>query len=261
MNPMAHTTHIRPALRVLAAVLPLAALLSVVLASANDAGAARTNASKLGNAKGKVKASCPKTPCEAVGSVTGYQKQAAGRSGIFKVPAAAKIVAWSVDVSKPSTAQESFFGSFYEHEKLGTDPYARLAVIRRKKNKDGRFKLTGQSPKVELSDHLGSRPLFALRRPMKVAKGDVVAITVPTWAPVFDVNLSNRNTWVASRPDDKCSGEANIKAGRPQQKLKSLRRYGCTYSTARLAYWAYYVPNEQPEEPKKGDGKKGDGKN
>ena len=80
----------------------------------------------------------------------------------------------------------------------------------------------------------------------------MIGITVPTWAPIFAVGLSERNAWLASRSKTKCSGVDNIQAGRPHQELKSLRTYGCTYTTARLAYWAYYVPNEPPaDEPKK----------
>lgn len=229
-----------------------AALIAAAAVFGGSASAARTEASVIGKTKNNVQASCPKTPCEAIGSVTGFQKQAGGRLGIFKLPAPGKIVAWSADVSKPSKDQINFFGSFYEHEKLGTDPFARLAVLRRKEKKGGRFKLVKQSPKVELTDHLGSRPIFTLNRPLAAAKGDVIGITVPTWAPVFAVGLSERNSWVASRSKQKCSGVDNIKAGRPHQELKSLRRYGCTYTTARLAYWAYYVAKEEPKkEPKK----------
>lgn len=232
-------------MRAIAAAAGLAALLALVIALGGSASAARTEATKLGTAKGKVKASCPKTPCEAVGSVTGFQKQAAGRRGLFKMPVPGKIVAWSVDVAKPSSEQISFFGSFYEHDKLGTDPFARLAVLRRKPKKGGRFKLQKHSPKVQLTSHLGSRPIFAMRRPLGAVKGDVIAITVPTWAPIFDVGLSDRNVWVASRSKEKCSGVENIKSGRPHQKKGSLRRFGCTYTTARLTYWAYFVPNKK----------------
>lgn len=237
--------------------IPGATLLAVLIAAAvalgGSASAARTEASILGATKQKVQASCPRTPCEAIGSVTGFQKQAGGKNGVFKIPAAGKLVAWSADVSKPSNDQISFFGSFYEHEKLGTDPFARIAVLRRKADKGGRFKLVKQSPKVELTDLMGSRPIITLNRPLTAHKGDVVAITVPTWAPVFAVGLSERNAWVASRSKKKCTGVDNIKASRPHQELKSLRRYGCTYTTARLAYWAYYVANEPPKKPKNED--------
>jgi hypothetical protein len=243
--------------RILTALVLTGSLIAMAAVLGGSASAARTEASVLGKTKQNVQASCPKTPCEAIGSVTGFQKQAGGKLGVFKMPAPGKIVAWSVDVSKPSNEQMNFFGSFYEHEKLGTDPFARLAVLRRKPKKGGRFKLVKQSPKVELSDHLGSRPIITLNRPLAAAKRDVIGITVPTWAPIFGVDMSERNSWVASRSKEKCSGVDNIKAGRPHQELKSLRRYGCTYTTARLAYWAYYVGKEEPADKKKT--KKGDG--
>lgn len=246
---MGKQTAIDTTARRLPVLIGAAALLVALVASlGGTASAKRTEAERLGNAKGKVRSSCPKDPCEAIGSVTGFQKQAAGRRGVFKMPYDGKVIAWSIDVSKPTDAQTDFFGTFYEHDKLGRDPYARLAVLRKKKKK---FKLRGQSPKIDLDPHLGQRPIITLNRPLKAAKGDVIAVTVPTWAPIFDVGLSGRNAWVASRSKDKCSGVDNIKQSRAHQKLKSERRYGCTYTTARLVYWGYIHPNEPAEEPKK----------
>jgi len=90
---------------------------------------------------------------------------------------------------------------------------------------------------------LGSRQTFTLNQPLNMRKGEFLALTIPTWAPAFAVNLSsNTNVWRSSRLAGQCSGTGNIKAGKPQQKVHSVRSYGCDYKTARLLYWGYYVP-------------------
>ena len=35
-----------------------------------------------------------------------------------------------------------------------------------------------------------------------------------------------------------------LAASKAQQKVGSTRPYGCTYSAARLLYWAYFVPSK-----------------
>jgi hypothetical protein len=166
------------------------------------------------------------------------------------MPVDGKLVAWSVHVAKTVSEQSNFFSDLFEHKKLGTDPFARIAVLRRKQKKAGRFKLRKQSPGIDLSSHAGSRVIFTLRKPLNAAKGDVIALTVPTWAAVLDVDVPRGNHWVASRVGN-CNSENpdTVAASRPQQKVGSLRSYGCAY-TARLTYWAYYVPKQAQKERK-----------
>jgi hypothetical protein len=73
-------------------------------------------------------------------------------------------------------------------------------------------------------------------------KGDVLALTVPTWASSFATGLRPRDhQWLASRKRGKCSGNANIKNGSPHQKVDTVRQYGCAYDLDRLLYWGYFV--------------------
>ena len=96
---------------------------------------------------------------------------------------------------------------------------------------------------VQLGSVLGTRQTFTLNQPLKMRKGEFLALTIPTWAPAFAVNLGSKtNVWRSSRVAGKCSGTGNIKAGKPQQKVHSVHSYGCDYRTARLLYWGYYVP-------------------
>jgi hypothetical protein len=229
------------ALRLLAALALVAALLiAAMLAGSVEPAGARV-AKTLGNTARTPSPSCPGNPCEAVGRVTGFQLSADGHRGPFKARQDGTLVAWALDLSNPDDEQTDFFGDFYSSDEFGTKPTARISVLKRG---DGRkYKLKRQSPVVELSSALGSRQVFTLTDPLRINQGEFLALTLPTWAPSFAVNLSGKgNVWRASRGKKKCEGTSNIKQSKPLQKVNSERRFGCDYKTARLLYWGYYVP-------------------
>lgn len=239
----------------IALVLMLALCSLVVLQGAGSAGAAK--AKVLGATKQTPEASCPGDPCEAVGSVTGFQQRVTGEKGLFKVPETGHVVAWSVKLSKPDKDQRAFFGDFYRDNEFGTAPAARLAILKPKG--ESQFKLKKQSPAVDLGSELAATPLLTLRRPLKVRRGDIVGLTIPTWLPNFAVEQSRENSWRASRSPEKCTGEADIRDSRAHTEVGQTRRYGCTYNTARLLYWAYFVPAGGDGDGDGADGRGGDG--
>ena len=230
--------------RALALLAGAAAAFAVVLfatAFANAQGGGGGDAEHIGNTEDTPKPSCPKDPCQAIGSVTGFQVNAKGEKALMEVPQDGELVAWSARISKPKSSQREFFGKFYKDKKLGTDPTARIAVL--KPPKDGNeYTLKAQGPIVELKDDLGTKPLYTLDDPIPIKEGDIIALTVPTWIPNFAVNLSNKNSWRASRDKGECEDSNDIKKGQPHMKVGSKREYGCVYRQARILYTANYVP-------------------
>jgi hypothetical protein len=221
-------------------VLLFAALCAAVVAAVVVSSAGARNAKVLGKTRHTPDPACPKTPCEAVGSVTGFQTVADGEKRPFRVRKDGKLVAWAVDLSRPKKSQRNFFGKFYKSSRFGAKPTARLAVLRRKSRRE--YKLLRQSPVVKLSGALGEKQVFTLDKPLRIRRGNIVALTIPTWASAFAVGLSSGgNQWRASRAHGRCTGNRDIRRSRPQQKVDSVREYGCNYKTARLLYWGYYV--------------------
>ena len=149
-------------------------------------------------------------------------------------------MAWSAKLSKPDKTQREFFGDFYRDNEFETSPAARLAILKPKGKSE--FKLKKQSPAIELKSELGGTPLVTITHPLKVKKGDVLGLTIPTWLPNFAVEQSREDSWRASRSPKKCTGEDDIRDSRPHTEIGETRRYGCRYTTARLLYWAYFVP-------------------
>jgi hypothetical protein len=243
-------TGTRPRLATIAFAIACACVLAaaVVLADSHVAGAARAAATVIGQTSSTPNPNCP-TPqgdnvpadkaCQAMGRVTGFQTMADGRKNPFKVRQQGTIVAWSVDISKPTKKEQNFFE---EALSKSGPPSARLAILKPKDN--GTYKLVKQSPVVELKSVLGNRPVFTLTDPLRVRKGMVVALTTPTWlSNLADHGASNSDSWRASREQGQCLNEQDLlERSRPQQKVGGQRAYGCTYEGARLLYWAFLAP-------------------
>jgi hypothetical protein len=207
--------------------------------------------------------SCP-TSCQAVGKTTGFQTNITGAKNPFLVSSRGRLVAWSIKTGAPSTKpnpnnnNQSDFDFF--SKTFGGPPKARISVLKpiMKSIRAGKpiYKLKSQSPVEDLSAFLGQTTTFTLDTPLRVKPNNVVALTVPTWAPAFAINQSADTKWAASRKKGKCNNTADILAGTPQDALGTQRSYGCVYNTARLLYSATVVadPNQSP--PKKPSKKK-----
>jgi hypothetical protein len=250
--PMAETTTTTHAGRRPGYLLAFAALcVALVTAMAIPSAGAR-RAIVLGKTKHNENPACPQDtnqhPCSAIGSVTGFMTKADGRKHPFNIFKDGKIVAWAIHVSNPNKTQRNFFGTLFESEAFGQHPSARISVIKNKSHR--KYKLVKQSKALDLQGVLGRKQIFTLNKPLRVHPGQVIALTLPTWAPNFAVNLSpSDNQWRASRKKGRCNTDRdhirNVKASRPQQNVGSLRPYECRYSGARLLYWAYFVPSKK----------------
>jgi hypothetical protein len=244
-------SHGRRTLRVCAAVVVLLGLCAAVaLAGARPDPASAARAKTIGKTKGTPKSQCPKPPrnCQAVGRLTGFQLRATGARNLFAVPRAGQLVGWSVDLTqKPKPSQMRFFGKLYDHKPFGSTPTARIAVLKHKGGK--KYKLKSQGAVVDLTDFIGERPIITLGSPLPVKKGDIVALTLPTWTSSFAVGAPpGQNSWRASRAGNACEigtegrQRKNLRKSKPQEEEGSTRSYGCVYRGARLLYWGYYVP-------------------
>jgi hypothetical protein len=179
--------------------------------------------------------SCPNLPCQAVGSVTGFQVSNGQTQNPFLVKTDGTIKSWTLTLAQPTNSQRSFFNGFF-----GTPPEARLAILRRVPGTNPpRYNLRRQGAVKVLSPYLGQTVKFGSS--LKVEKGDIIGITVPTWAPVFSQELAANDVWRASREVGACTNSTDIRQGRPQETVGKRATYGCKYSTARLLYTATLV--------------------
>lgn len=198
--------------------------------------------------------SCPDS-CQAIGKTTGFQTSIGKKVDPFVAPVTGKVVAWSIKLASPSDKQLEFFRGFF-----GGEPQARISVLKPIQNqiKAGKpiYKLRSQSPMEELTPHLGTTITFAVQAPLAVRRGQIVALTVPTWAPAFAVGQSKTTAWSASRKKGKCTNADDIKLGTGHETIGQDRSYGCSYKTARLLYSATVVADPGAAPDKKPPAKK-----
>ncbi|MEA2298217.1 MAG: hypothetical protein QOF77_1153 [Solirubrobacteraceae bacterium] len=175
--------------------------------------------------------SCPANPCLAVSRTTGVQVKVGPEKSVVTVPRDGTIVAWSITLGNPGKKQIAFFDA-----NEGGPSSAGLAILRG--GNKLQYRLLAQSPIVALQPFFGMTAQFALAQTIPVKKGNVVALTVPTWAPALALGFGNDVSWRASRPKGKCSDTTTQTT---HTNVGSVVQYICLYRTARLTYSATLV--------------------
>jgi hypothetical protein len=176
--------------------------------------------------------SCPASPCLAVSRTTGFQLKVAKNTTLMTVPRSGSIVAWTIMLGKPNATQIKFFNA-----NEGGAAQAGIAILRAQKPKLT-WRLIASSPTVKLQPYFGKTAQFPLERTIAVKKGDVVAMTVPTWAPALALGFGKDTSWRASRARSQC---ASTSAQSTHTSIGSSVQYFCLYQTARLTYSATLV--------------------
>ena len=177
--------------------------------------------------------SCPGTPCLAVSRTTGYQAKVGTTRSPFVVPTDGRIVAWTITLGAPKPSQITFFNA-----NEGGPASAAIAVLAPGKSLN--YSLVAQSPAQLLQPYFGGSVQFPLTTTLPVKKGDVIALTVPTWAPSLALGYAGDTSWRASRAKNQCT------TTNTQTSLSTIGtsvQFFCLYKTARLTYSATLVTN------------------
>lgn len=209
----------------------LAALTATLTLLAIAATAAYAMISDVGKSGPDATPSCPARPCLAVSRTTGFQAKVGEKRGTHVVPRNGRIVAWSITLGKPGRKQTAFF-----EDKLGGEATAQITVLDPRTKL--RFRAVAQGEPQKLKPYFGQTVQFPLKQTIPVKKGQVIALTVPTWAPALAVGLPGDTSWRASRGRGKCEDTQSQSA---QTQPNQLAQYYCLYRTARLTYSATLV--------------------
>ncbi|HVP03713.1 MAG TPA: hypothetical protein VMT10_14175 [Solirubrobacteraceae bacterium] len=192
---------------------------------------------EIGKLDPNVKSSCPGPvpKCYAFVRATGYQAKVGTNRGLMTVPADGRIVAFTVGLGKPGPKQIDFFTN--GTNKFG-NPSVQLTILDPKRKL--RARAVAQSESFNVQPYFGTVAQFPLTKSVPVKKGQIVAITSTTWAPVLATGLGTDTSWRASRPKGSCSDVATQTA---QTQPNELTQYYCLYPTARVNYSATEVTN------------------
>ena len=157
--------------------------------------------------------SCPGSPCLAVSRTTGFQVKVGKVNSLLVAPRSGTVVAWTILLGKPNASQIKFFNA-----NEGGVAEAGIAILRPQPKPNLTYKLIAQSPLVK--------------------KGDVVALTVPSWAPALALGFGKDTSWRASRPKTQCSSTSSQTT---HTQIGTAVQYFCLYQTARLTYSATLI--------------------
>jgi len=149
-----------------------------------------------------------------------------------------RIVAFTVGLSALSNSRTTRLSEikFLDHQYGGTTQVAIsvLAPVGAKKLRQ--WKLVAESTLFHVQPYLGEVVQLPLQTTLPVARGDVVALTTPTWVPTLSIDLSTKQFAYRQSRKSNCphppSGEV------AQLTVGASARYGCDYPGTRVEYSA-----------------------
>ncbi len=175
---------------------------------------------------------CP-ADCQAITRVTAYQAKVGPDRELYQAPADGRIVSWTVALGKPTERDTGVFAQRY-----GKVPQAAVVVL------DPGAKLAravvAKAPLQKLTPYLGTTVEFPLVRTLPIKKGQYVALTVPTWAPVMQVNLGADTSWRSSRTST-ATGCVDTETQFGLLGKRTSAFFRCLYKGVRLTYSATFV--------------------
>lgn len=120
------------------------------------------------------------------------------------------------------------------------------------------YRVVAQSEVVKLRSELGQVAEFPLTNPLPVVRGEVIALTIPTWAPVLAIEQSpTKFAYAQSRVKSMVTTKVTTKTGTKTERISScttssttnlaqivvgeLSGYSCTYPGTRIEYSALEI--------------------
>jgi hypothetical protein len=154
------------------------------------------------------------------------------------VKQAGYIVAWTVGLSRLSTNNKSAHTAIhYLDHTFGGNTEVGIDVLKPVGPASQRnWQVVAASPIIHVQPWLGYVVQFPLTTALPVSPGDVIALTVPTWAPVLSFDLSaSKFAYRQSRASGCFVPEPSSTA---QLTVGQSARYLCSYTGTRVEYSA-----------------------
>lgn len=239
----------RTSLLILSVLCALAAVTQV--AAGSGPSAHKSTVTEVGSRAGSPAPACPGSGCRVVTRTSGYNRTVGSILNPDTATATGRIVAFTLRVGHPTRSQRAYFS-----RNFGPGAQVRISILRAVTHRPSlTFRAVHVSEVFHIEPYMDKTAQFALDRSLPIKKGDIVAVTVPTWAPILATNRSNSSSWRASRNAGQCGTTPNPKndpniSDRNFADLKrptahevrgSDKRYRCVYGTALLSYSATEV--------------------
>jgi hypothetical protein len=221
-------------------------VVAALAASALLPAAASAKITEMGAMPESLRGSCPGVPtddesCQALTKVTAYQAKVGPDRELYQAPADGRIVAWTAALGSPSKTQVAFFEKNY-----GGASQAAIVVL--EVGKKLSRTVVAKGPVTNLAPYFGQAAQFPLTTTLPIKKGQYVALTVPTWAPVMQLGLGADTSWRSSRASSGCL-DITVQFALLGSRSNALFR--CLYKGVRLTYSATFISNATAVTPSK----------
>ncbi len=162
------------------------------------------------------------------------------------VKQAGRLVAFSVGLSalstNPTTAQNDV--KFLDHT-YGGDAQVEITVLKLVGAKNlRRWQVVAASPVVDVQPYLGQVAQFSLTTSIPVVRGETIALTTPTWAPVLSIDLSTDHFAYRQSRSRNCNNPPST--SQAQVTVGQNTRYVCDYPGTRVEYSATEITDPVP---------------
>jgi hypothetical protein len=208
---------------------------AAVVASALLPAVATAKIAELGVIPDGTRGSCPgvvtdSQSCQALTRSTAYQAKVGPLRSLYQAPADGRIVAWTLALGAPTKAQIAIFEKHFG--------IAQAAIVVLDAGKKLSRTVVAKGPMQKLNDYMGQTVQFPLTQTLAIKKGQYVALTVPTWAPVMQLGLGADTSWRSNR---NTSGCLDVEVQFALTGSRSTADFRCLYKGVRLMYSATFI--------------------
>ncbi len=178
--------------------------------------------------------------------VTAYETLRDGVKNPLQVTQSGVIASFSVGLTGRGTITNAVASS--QDSKYGGPPEVQLTVLRQVgTTANPAYRVVAQSAVFNVVSQLGRVAEFPLVMPLPVVRGEVVALTVPTWAPVLSFELDaskfsyNQSRAKSTTTSGTSNCSATAQADLAQITIGALSNYTCSYPGTRVEYSALEI--------------------
>ena len=183
-----------------------------------------------------------------VPQMTVYNTTSDGVSNPMMIHKPGEIVSVKVGISTISTSPKILRTDIsYLNKTYGGPAEAELAVLKRVgKRTKLRWAVVAESPAYQLQPYRSQVVQFPLATPLPVVPGEMVALTVPTWAPILSYDLTASKFAYRQSRMTNCTKAGASTVIQAQLTIGQQARYGCNYQGTRVQYSAEEITTPVP---------------
>ena len=162
------------------------------------------------------------------------------------VKKAGRVVGFTVGLSAlSSSATTAQSDTKFLDTTYGGDAQVALTVLKRVGTKSRwTWQVVAQAPVIDVQPYLGQVVQFPLNTSLPVVRGEAIALSTPTWAPVLSIDLSTSHFAYRQSRSSNCNNPPST--NQSQTTVGQNAKYTCDYPGTRVEYTATEITTPVP---------------